>query len=103
DDNGAGAYVYPVGPYPKGMFDLRTVNIQWSEDTVDISISVDEDFSKSKLPIIPMADLYIDVNRLPDAGETSGLPRRGNLNVEREAAWEYAVSLSPLKAVLYQA
>ena len=35
DDNGAGTYVYPVGPYPKGMFDLKTVNIQWDEETVD--------------------------------------------------------------------
>ncbi len=103
DDNGAGTYVYPVGPYPKGMFDLKTVNIQWDEETVTLSVSVAESFSKSKLPIIPLADLYIDVNRLTDAGSIDCLPRRGNLSVEREAAWEYAVSMSPLKAVLYQA
>jgi hypothetical protein len=103
DDNGAGAYTYPLGPYPKGMFDLKTVNIQWTDDTIDISISVAEDFSKSKLPIVPLADLYVDVNRLNDAGETSALPRRGNVSVERDAAWEYAVAMSPLRAVLYQA
>jgi hypothetical protein len=102
DDNGAGAYVYPVGPYPKGMFDLKTVNIQWDESNIHITVSVVDAFSRKKLPIVPLADIYIDVNKLADAGSTDGLSRRGNLTVEREAAWEYAVSMSPLKAVLYQ-
>jgi hypothetical protein len=103
DDNGAGSYVYPLGPYPKGMFDLKSVNVQWDESTVTLTIAVENDFSIKALPIIPLGDIYIDVNKLADAGNIEGLPRRNNLMVPREAAWEYAVSLSPQRGTLYQA
>lgn len=103
DDNGAGNLLYPVGDYPKGMFDLRDVTISWDEDQITVTAEVAESFTAKMPPIVPLVDFYIDVNRLADAGNTAPLRRRGNAAVQREAAWEYALTLSPTVAALYQA
>ncbi len=103
DDNGNGKYVYPVGAYPKGMFDLRQVSVSWDESDITLRVNVAENFSNNPTNIVPLLDFYIDVNRLTDAGSTNALRRRGNTLLMREAAWEYSVALSANCAALYQA
>ncbi len=103
DDLGAGQLVYPVGNHPKGMFDLREFTISWDENDVTLTANVLEAFTGKSPALVPMLDIYIDVNRLPDAGNTSALRKRGNTSISREAAWEYAVALSAKAAALYQA
>ncbi|MCG3205490.1 MAG: hypothetical protein KCHDKBKB_02211 [Elusimicrobia bacterium] len=102
DDDGNGSYTYPVGPYPKGMFDLKELTLSWNDEEINITASVQEPFLGKPLSVLPAIDLYIDVNRLPNAGSTNGLGGRGKTNTAREAAWEYAVAFSPRSATIYQ-
>ncbi|MBV9080588.1 MAG: hypothetical protein JO102_05655 [Elusimicrobia bacterium] len=103
DDNGQGQFTYPADRFPKGAFDLREVTVSWTETDVRFSVGVADPSALQSASVQPLADIYIDLNRLPDAGSTSLLSRRGNGQVERDAAWEYAVSVCPGGAALYQA
>jgi len=102
DDNGDGSFVYPVGSYAKGSFDLRDVTISWTDSDVTFSASVAEMSVAGANAVAPMTDIYVDVNRLTGAGSTAVLARRGQAVIEQEAAWEYAVVLTPKTVALYQ-
>jgi len=100
DDFGGGAIRYPVGSYPSGTFDLRKVIVRWTENEITFSITMG-DLSKS-LTISPLIDVYLDVNRLAGAGSSDPLKQRGLVSIDKQAAWEYALSLSRTHAILYQ-
>jgi hypothetical protein len=102
DDNGPGEFVYPSGAYPKGSFDLRDLTVSWSENDVTFAASVANLPRAGSVAIVPLVDVYVDVNRLSGAGSASVLARRGQAVVERDAAWEYAIALTPKNAALYQ-
>jgi len=102
DDNGEGNYTYPLGRYPKGSFDLKKVSIQWTDNNVTFSITLRGLPLEKVHPILPMVDIYVDVNRLTGAGSTDTLKKRQSASIDKEAAWEYAVSFSPTSGALYQ-
>lgn len=103
DDNGSGKYTYPFGPYAKGVFDLRELTVSWTESDVTVSASVVEPFADKPTNVVPLIDVYVDVNKLPNAGSTKPLRKRGESLIMPEAAWEFALALSPAATVLYQA
>ncbi len=100
DDNGPGTFTYPLG-ITKGTFDLRQVAISWTETDITISIETAER-SADNAPLQPAADVYIDVNRISDAGTTAIIRQRGTGLIESDAAWEFAATLTPKMAVLNQ-
>lgn len=100
DDNGAGTLTYPLGA-PKGTFDLRQVSLSWTPTDVTVSIETAERTPETA-PVQPAADVYIDVNRISEAGTTALIRQRGKGLLENDAAWEFAVSLTQKIAVLYQ-
>ena len=102
DDTGAGKFVYPVGRYPKGEFDLKDFSLSWTDTNVTFSITCAAAVPTPPTTVIPLVDVYVDINRLAGAGATAVLPHRGDGYVERDAAWEYALAISPLGAALYQ-
>ena len=102
DDNGEGNFVYPVGSYAKGSFDLRDLTISWTDTDVTFAASVAELPGAGSGAVAPLTDIYVDVNRLSGAGSTSVLAKRGQAVIEQEAAWEYAVVLTPKTVALYQ-
>lgn len=101
DDNGPGTYSYPAGAGPKGLFDLREFSISWTHTHVTISIETAE-AADSGAPLLPAADVYIDVNRIAGAGASSLLGQRGEGSVQPDAAWEYVATLTPQSATLFQ-
>lgn len=101
DDNGSGTIVYPTGRYPKGAFDLESFSINWNESDITLSVTLANRPSANTVSILPFADIYIDINRLPEAGSTASLRHR-TVAIDRDAAWEFAVTLSPVNAVVYQ-
>jgi len=102
DDFGDGNYTYPMGNYPKGAFDLKSFAVSWTEDEVNFSVSLADLVSGKDTAVMPLIDVYIDVNRLPGAGSTDPLPGRQSSVVAREAAWEYALSFNLSRGELYQ-
>ncbi len=103
DDNGAGKYLYPLGNYPKGLFDLYQLNVSWTDSDVTVTATMGNSVTGKPTNIVPLIDVYIDVNRLADAGNTNALRQRGKTLITREAAWEYALTFTPSVVVLYQA
>jgi hypothetical protein len=102
DDVGAGAYEYPAGKYAKGSFDLRQFRVVWSDTMVTFSAVFGAASDLGAVRIAPLVDVYLDVNRLPDAGSVHLLKGRGQSRLERESAWEYGVAFGPSSAALYQ-
>lgn len=103
DDFGGGDYTYPSGKYAAGSFDISSFTFHWTDSSVKFSIGFNEMVSLKSNFIIPLTDIYIDVNRITDAGNTVLLRQRGRATIDRDAAWEYAVSFSPFSGNLYQA
>ena len=102
DDNGAGKVTYPEGHYPKGLFDLRSAALDWSDEQVTFTFGFVAGVPTPPTTVVPLVDVYVDINRLPGAGSVSLLPHRGDVYVERDAAWEYALAVSPAGGALYQ-
>ncbi len=102
DDKGDGGYVYPVGRYPKGAFDLSQFSVTWNDTDVTFSVSCVELPDLASVALLPLADVYIDVNRLPGAGSVAPLQGRGPVLIDREAAWEYVVTFTPRTGAVYQ-
>lgn len=102
DDFGDGKYIYPTGRYPKGSFDLRDLSVQWNESEITFSASVVNMPSLATSIMLPLLDIYIDINKFAGAGNTVALKKRSSSLMQKEAAWEYAVAMSPLTANLVQ-
>jgi len=103
DDFGGGDYTYPSGKYSVGAFDISTFTFRWSDSSVKFSMGFNGIVPAKSNVIVPLADIYIDVNRIAEAGNTVLLRQRGAATIDRQAAWEYAVSFSPFSGGLYQA
>lgn len=102
DDKGDGTFTYPAGAYAKGTFDLRDLTVSWTDTEVTFAASVVDLPVAGSVAVVPLTDIYVDVNRLSDAGSTSVLTHRGPAVIDRDAAWEYAVVLTPRNAAVYQ-
>lgn len=102
DDFGGGTFSYPYGPYPRGAFDLSQFKVGWNDTDVTLSASFVDLPREGSQTIWPFVDVYIDVNRVSDAGSTVPLKGRGSAVLERQAAWEYALALSPKTCFIYQ-
>ncbi len=103
DDNGEGSYRYPLGNFPTGSFDLDRFSIRWTDSYVTFTIVTAGPLPSARTqPILPLADIYLDVNRVTGAGSTDPLPQRGGIVIDREAAWEFALTVGLANAILYQ-
>jgi hypothetical protein len=102
DDNGNGKFIYPTGIDKKGMFDLRDFTLSWTDTLVTFSYTVGASIP-NKLPlVVPLLDIYIDINKLSGAGSLTPLRKRPSLLISKPAAWEYAVSVGAQNASLSQ-
>lgn len=102
DDFGGGTVAYPTGPYTPGDFDLRQFHVQWTDTHVTFTAQMETLANTTQAAVLPLIDVYIDINRIPNAGSTTPLRNRGPLAIHRDAAWEFALSFGPDIAVLYQ-
>ncbi len=102
DDVGGGEIVYPTGRYEKGTFDLNLVQMSWDETKVLFKVGFEGMSPDNQNIVMPLTDIYVDVNRIPDAGSITLLKQRGGATLNREAAWEYAVSFNPITGHLFQ-
>ncbi|MFN0118256.1 MAG: glucodextranase DOMON-like domain-containing protein [Elusimicrobiota bacterium] len=103
DDFGPGNFTYPTGGNNKGIFDIKEFSISWDEDQITFSIMTEGPFVSAKTILQPLFDVYIDVNRVSGAGNTTPLKNRGAVSIDKNAAWEYALNLIPGQAHLFQA
>lgn len=103
DEGGEKSVVYPVGKYPAGSFDLRSFSVDSVDTDVRFSVTFGGTLNSNTHLVLPLVDVYVDVNRLSGAGSQDVLPGRRGGQVSRDAAWEYAIAFSPLGAALYQA
>jgi hypothetical protein len=102
DEGGERKLIYPVGKYPPGAFDLRGVRVSWDDSDVKFSVILGAMADPGANLVLPLVDIYVDVNKLSGAGAQDVIPGRRGGSISREAAWEYALALSPMGAVLYQ-
>jgi hypothetical protein len=102
DDNGAGSITYPLGKYAPGCFDLQTLSVDWTDNNVTFTISLGGWATIEKNLVLPLVDVYIDVNRLTGAGSTDMLRGRRGVSIQKDAAWEYALAVAPTGATLFQ-
>lgn len=103
DDFGDGTYVYPSGDYPPGAFDAKSFSVTWTDAQINFEVEFGSILDPTKNSILPMIDVYVDVNRFAGAGNGTTLNGRGSSAVQKEAAWEYALSFGYLSGALYQA
>ncbi len=103
DDVGSGSFRYPYGTYPAGTFDLKRFSVSKTNEYVTFSVGLNGPLpSEQAVQILPIADIYIDVNRLAGAGSQEPLRQRGSILIDKDAAWEYALVLGQTTAMLYQ-
>ncbi len=103
EGNGERKLVYPLGKYAAGAFDLRSLRVSWDESTVKFAVDFGGIIDLSTNIVLPLTDIYLDVNKLSGAGAQDVIPGRRGGGIHRDAAWEYALAISPIHAVLYQA
>lgn len=103
DDNGNGSLIYPLGKYPNGAFDLQSFVVSWTDDDVTFTAVLGGLALPTSHIVNPLIDVYVDVNRLSGAGSAESLKGRSNIAVDRDAAWEFAVSMTPARSFFYQA
>jgi hypothetical protein len=103
DDFGDGHFQYPAGHYAKGAFDLDQFSVTWNDTDVTLEAIMKAPLGEKAANVVPLVDVYVDVNRLPDAGSVATLKGRVASAIQREAAWEYAVAMTPGTKLLYQA
>jgi hypothetical protein len=94
--------IYPVGKYAPGSFDLKTLLVRWDDSDVTFEITFGGSPDLEKQVVLPVTDIYIDVNGLSGAGSQDVLPGRRGGAIGRDAAWEYAISMTPIHSVLFQ-
>jgi hypothetical protein len=76
---------------------ISAVSVQAKDDSIKIKI----DFNKSSWDKnISYIDVYIDMNHIENIGISSMLDNKGYLSPS--SAWEYAITISKNKAVLYR-
>jgi hypothetical protein len=102
DDFGDGQYIYPMGSYPKGAFDLKSFSVSWARSDIIFQTEFFALPSKEKNVVLPVVDIYLDVNRYAGAGSMDPLEDRNSIRINKNAAWEYAIAMDPNSGAIFQ-